>query len=219
FGNNGPGAHQAVAADHGVIQHDGLHADQGALVDGTAVQHGLVPHGDARPDGHRAAFVHVQHAGFLDVGAFMHHYRSVVAADRHMRPDTCAGVQGDVADDMGAIGDIDAGVDDGRVVVELVNRHATVSGSGQACMPACASSRWRSTLRWILPVVVMGSSAMNSISFGYSYGASRSRTCSCTACLIWSGSRSAYSAVSTTYALTSAPRSASGLGTTATLAT
>ncbi len=46
-------------------------------------------------------------------------------------------------------------------------------------MPALSSSCNRSTLRCTLPVVVIGNASTNSISFGYSYGASRSRTCSC----------------------------------------
>ena len=44
--------------------------------------------------------------------------------------------------------------------------------------PALRSrSRSRSTRRWTLPVVVIGSASMNSISFGYSYGARNFRTC------------------------------------------
>src|SRR5690606_14036111 len=137
FGNNGPGAHQAVATDHSVVQHNSLHADQGALMDGAAVEHGLVPHGDTGADGHRAAFVHVG--------------RGVAAAESSVGAGACAGIPRDVAGAVGAVGDIEAGVGDGRVVVGLLDGHAAGSGSGQPCMPACASPRWRGTLRRIVP--------------------------------------------------------------------
>src|SRR6185295_5571084 len=80
-----------------------------------------------------------------------------------------------------------------------------------------ASSLLRSSLRCTLPVVVMGSASMNSISRGYSYGASRPRTC------CWIFSTSSWPAenpgCSTTNALTIVPRVSSGLPITAALAT
>src|SRR5690606_27186794 len=124
FRNDGARADQAIAPDHRIVQDDGLHADQRAFMDGAAVQHGLVAHRDARADRQRTAFVDVQDARFLDVAAGLDDDRRVVAADRHMRPDADPRLQGDVADDVGAVGNIHAGIDGGNELVELVNRHA-----------------------------------------------------------------------------------------------
>src|SRR5204862_3328928 len=80
-----------------------------------------------------------------------------------------------------------------------------------------ASSRLRSSLRCTLPVVVIGSASMNSISRGYSYGARRPRTC------CWISSMSvcdgAWPGCSTMNAFTISPRVASGLPITAAFAT
>src|SRR5690606_5962452 len=89
---------------------------------------GLVPHGDARAHRQRAAFVDVQHARFLDVAARLDDDGRVVAADGDVRPDADAGLQRDVADDVGAVGHVGAGVDGGNELVELVDGHAAVSG-------------------------------------------------------------------------------------------
>src|SRR5205085_8340171 len=87
----------------------------------------------------------------------------------------------------------------------------------RALASSFAASRRRSSFLCTLPVVVIGSASMNSISRGYSYGARRSRTCA------WICSISALDAASpgcsTMYALTIAPRVSSGLPITAAFAT
>src|SRR5690606_38140560 len=66
FGNDGAGADQAVAPDDGIVQHDGLYADKGAVVYRAPVQHGLMPDRDVFADVHGNANVHVQYAAFLN---------------------------------------------------------------------------------------------------------------------------------------------------------
>ena len=107
----------------------------------------------------------MQHAGFLDVGAAAHQDGRIVAADGDLRPDAHAGLQGDVADDIGAVGD---------------RRWGRWRGSGRragksALRRSSGERRWRvrprggaGTARWIFPVVVMGKASTYSISLGYS---------------------------------------------------
>src|SRR5262245_42026158 len=77
-------------------------------------------------------------------------------------------------------------------------------------------SRSRNPRRCTLPVVVIGSASMNSISFGYSYGARNLRTC----CRMSSSSAGLATSpgASTMNALTTLPRVSSGEGTTAAFA-
>ncbi|KAG1076336.1 hypothetical protein G6F40_017365 [Rhizopus arrhizus] len=100
-----------------------MHAHQRALGDGTAVQLGLVAHRHVVADRHGTAAVHVQDAGFLDIGAVADQDGVVVAADRYVGPDADARFQRDVADDVGTVGHVGGGVDAGDQVVKLVNGH------------------------------------------------------------------------------------------------
>src|SRR5690606_3761688 len=123
FGNDGTGAHQAVASDMRVIQDDCLHAYQGALLYGAAMLHGLLHHGCVLTDGPRSPGVATPHAAFLDIGIATDLYGCVVAADADVGPDADTCLENDVSDDIGAFKDEGISVDDGREPVELIDGH------------------------------------------------------------------------------------------------
>ncbi len=61
------------------IEHHCLDADQRAITDGAAVQHGLVADGDALPHRQREAGVGMQHCAFLHIAVLADTDRFVVA--------------------------------------------------------------------------------------------------------------------------------------------
>src|SRR5690606_18424849 len=72
------------------------------------------------------SLVDVQHRGFLNIASGFDDDRSVITPDRDMRPNAHAGLQGDVADHIGTVGDVHTGINGRDLVVELINRHTAI---------------------------------------------------------------------------------------------
>src|SRR3546814_9398907 len=82
-----------------------------------------MPHGDVLAYGQQHAFVHMQHAAFLDIAVASDADRGVIAAYADVRPDADARFERHIADDIGAVEDERVGVYGRDKIFELVYRH------------------------------------------------------------------------------------------------
>src|SRR5699024_12812420 len=87
FRDEGIVTDNAIAADGGAVQHHGLDADQAVVADGAAMQHGLVTDRHALADIERKAFVGMQNAVILNIGARADNEVVDVAAQHRVEPD------------------------------------------------------------------------------------------------------------------------------------
>src|SRR5690606_37287572 len=88
FRHQSVGADNAIAAYLGAVQYHRVHADQGVVADGAAMQHDFVADRDVLADFHRHARIHVQHRVFLHIAVVADLDDIVIRADHHAKPDT-----------------------------------------------------------------------------------------------------------------------------------
>ena len=98
----------------GSVEDDGADADEDVVVDGAAVDCGVVADADAGADEDGVEAAHaVEDGAVLNVGAGADAYAVGVAADDGVHPDGGLGAKVDVADELGGGVDVAAGGDDG----------------------------------------------------------------------------------------------------------
>ena len=98
----------------GSVEDDGADADEDVVVDGAAVDGGVVADADAGADEDGVEAAHaVEDGAVLDVGAGADADAVGVAADDGVHPDGGLGAEVDVADELGGGVDVGAGGDDG----------------------------------------------------------------------------------------------------------
>ena len=115
------------------------------------MQHGLVADGDVLAHDQGTTRIHVQHARFLHIAAAADGDGLVVAADRHVRPDADEFAQYDLADDVGTVRDISAGVDVGDEVFQLVEGHAIYLEMSGCCGSCSSGSQVALMMSWARP--------------------------------------------------------------------
>jgi len=112
------GDHRA-ALDHAIVQHRGVHADEGVVLDGAGVQERHVADRDVlADDGRHAARGDVDHRAILDVAVLADTDARPVAAQHAGEPDAGVGGDVDIADQGGVGRNKRAGVDARHEIVE-----------------------------------------------------------------------------------------------------
>src|SRR5574341_1316125 len=101
FGRHTAGSQYGLLADCGVMQDDGVHADQRAVFHHAPFQHGAVPNRYVIPDERDAAFWDMQGSIVLHIAAAPNDDATMIAAHDCAIPDTCPFSNLHVADDHG----------------------------------------------------------------------------------------------------------------------
>src|SRR5438067_8658635 len=99
-----------VLANLGVVVHDAVHADERAAPYDAAVEHRAVAHGGLRTDDCVLAGEAVQHAGVLDVRAFLDHDAAEITAQAGAGSDISPRTDNDIAEEHRALVNEWAGV-------------------------------------------------------------------------------------------------------------
>src|SRR5690606_7270727 len=115
--------YKAVSPDHRAVQDNGLYSDQRAILDGTAVQHGLMPYCHVPAYGKRATRIGMQNRTLLDIGPFTDHDGLVIPANDRTRPDAAVGLQGSQAYNGSFGGDERGFMYDRRQVAQFIASH------------------------------------------------------------------------------------------------
>src|SRR5690606_29504676 len=140
--HQGARAYQTISADPGAVEDDRADPDQGAVANRTAVQHGVVAHGDVAAHHKGETRVGVQHGTVLDIAAGPNLDALDVTAQHAAEPDAATLVEDDTADHRGVGRDEVAAADQSdRLPVKAVLHgfsSVNVSGSRPACRPRFA---------------------------------------------------------------------------------
>ena len=126
LGDDGACANQTVWADHGVIQNDGLHTDQGATTNGATVKHGLVADGGILMHSQWGVWVNMQDRAFLNVAAGTNIDPRVVCTNAYMGPDAGVGAKTHVTNEHRAVVNPRTGVDCRNKLIKLVYRQGGI---------------------------------------------------------------------------------------------
>ena len=125
FGYERPCSDNGLAADHGAIQDSSAHPDQRFVFNGAAVKDRLMADGHPRSDGERRAWIAVPNRPVLEIGFLTENDRRVVGADDRAKPDTRAGAQANIANQVGARRDPSPRIELRCNAIEIVKRHDT----------------------------------------------------------------------------------------------
>ena len=105
FGDQTVGTNQAVPANFGAVENDGVDADQGVISDAAAMQHDFVSDGDIFTNYQRKSIVRMQHGAVLNIGVFSDANQFTVAPENRVEPDAGIVFQSHGADNRGVVGD------------------------------------------------------------------------------------------------------------------
>jgi len=86
-----------MLANLGAVEHHCVNTDQAVVVNGAAVQHGVMADGHAGAEGQRVTHVGVHHAAVLHVAVLADQDQLVIAAQHRVEPDVGALLQLDLA--------------------------------------------------------------------------------------------------------------------------
>ena len=113
-GDHRTGRHQGPFPHGDTVEHYRTDADQAAVAQGGAMDHGPVPHGHFGTDAHRLTRITVEHGTVLDVAGLPHMDGADITAGDGCGPEAGARFEGHITDDDRAGRDPGLGVDGGR---------------------------------------------------------------------------------------------------------
>jgi hypothetical protein len=148
------GCDDNVAGHHGLVEHGSMDAHEHAIVDGAAVDHGIVTDGDLVADNGGSVGVHHMDAGVvLHVASASDADVVHIAADGHVKPDAALLAKNHIADDVGTRSD-EIGRPNERLLVNKLIKHVSKIRINKksrmlAAFKRCGTGRNRTADTWI----------------------------------------------------------------------
>jgi hypothetical protein len=148
------GCDDNVAGHHGLVEHGSMDAHEHAIVDGAAVDHGIVTDGHLIADDGWAVGVHDVDAGVvLHVASASDADVIHIATYGHIKPDTALFAENHIADDVGTRSD-EIGRPNERLLVNKLIKHVSKIRINKksrmlAAFKRCGTGRNRTADTWI----------------------------------------------------------------------